>query len=177
MAAQDHKEEPQRSERLHKNITELNAIGLHAEELDLRKYFDDNSSLEADVTSYDFIWVRGGNVFVLRQALALSGLDKVLPRLILEEQIVYGGYSAGGCILAPSLQGVDIVDPLNVQGIGYNNTRVIWAGLGVLDYAFVPHYQSDHPESADIDRYVQYLEHHNMPYRTLRDGEVLIIDK
>lgn len=177
MAAQDFKEESVRAERLDKNIAELGELGLTADEFDLRKYFEDSSSLEADLTSYDFIWVRGGNVFTLRQAMALSGLDKILPTLIREEKIVYGGYSAGACVLAPSLHGTELVDPLDRPGVNYPKTDIIWEGLGLIQYAIAPHYKSDHPESADVDKYVEYLEKHNMPYKALRDGEVIIVDK
>lgn len=176
MAAQDFKEESVRAERLDKNIAELGELGLTADEFDLRKYFEHSSSLEADITSYDFIWVRGGNVFTLRQAMALSGLDKILPTLIREEKFVYGGYSAGVCVLAPSLHGIELVDPLDRPGLDYPKTDIIWEGLGVIEDAIAPHYKSDHPESVDTDKYVAFLENHNMPYKTLRDGEVLIID-
>lgn len=176
-AAQDYKTPEEKQERVQADIESLASIGITASELDLRKYFTDNSSLEDDVTSYDFIWVRGGNVFTLRQAMALSGLDKILPTLIREEKIVYGGYSAGACVLAPSLHGTELVDPLDRPGVNYPKTDIIWEGLGLIKYAIAPHYKSDHPESVDVDKYVAYLEKHGMPYKALRDGEVIIVDK
>ena len=35
-----------------------------------------------------------------------------------------------------------------------------------------PHYKSDHPEPAATDEVVGYA--HEVPYRTIRDGEVII---
>jgi len=177
MAAQDYQPETIRQERLEASLGELSALGLHPEELDLRPYFINNSALETDIAAYDFVWVRGGNVFTLRQALVLSGLDSILPRLIKENIIAYGGYSAGACVLAPTLRGIDLVDPLDRSGIGYPKSDIVWDGLSVIDYSIVPHYKSEHPESADVDRYVQYLEHHGMPYITLRDGEVRVVNE
>ena len=176
MAAQDYKNPTERSQKLRLEIEALHAVGLTASELDLRNYFGDNLTLEADITSYDFIWVRGGNVFTLRHAMALSGLDKMLSGLLKAGKLLYGGYSAGACVLAPSLKGLQLVDPLDRPGRNYPPIDTIWEGLGLLDYAFVPHYKSDHPESADIDKYVVYLQQNNMPYEALHDGEVIIID-
>ena len=39
----------------------------------------------------------------------------------------------------------------------------------------LPHYKSDHPESEDIDKEVEYCDKNNIPYKTLRDGEVMIL--
>lgn len=76
-----------RREKVADEITWLSELGLQPEELDLR----DSTDLLARLTSYDGVWVRGGNVFVLRAALARSGADQILPELIRDEQIVYAG--------------------------------------------------------------------------------------
>ena len=52
----------------------------------------------------------------------------------------------------------------------------IWEGLGILDFVFEPHYKSDHPESAKTDEEIQYCIANSLPYKTLRDGEVLVIE-
>ena len=57
----------------------------------------------------ELVWARGGNTFLLRHALAVSGGDEVLTDLLAKDAIVYGGYSAGGCVLAPSLRGLEAV--------------------------------------------------------------------
>lgn len=53
---------------------------------------------------------------------------------------------------------------------------MIWEGLGLIDYAFLPHYDSDHPESADIDKEVAYCTENQIPFKTVRDGEVILIE-
>ena len=40
----------------------------------------------------------------------------------------------------------------------------------------LPHYDSDHPESEDIAKEVEYCKNNNVPYKTLRDGEVIILE-
>ena len=112
----------------------------------------------------DGVWVRGGNTFVLRQAMRLSGLDDVLTDLLASD-FLYGGYSAGVCVLAPSLRGLGQVDDPTASP--YPGSEVIWEGLGLLDYLILPHYQSDHPESADVDKEVEYCKREGMPFKTL----------
>jgi dipeptidase E len=48
----------------------LTDLGLTAEELDLRDYVADHQRLADTVTGYQLVWLRGGNAFVLRYALA-----------------------------------------------------------------------------------------------------------
>jgi hypothetical protein len=51
----------------------------------------------------------------------------------------------------------------------------MWDGLGLIDFSLAPHYGAPHPEAAEIDRVVKYFCTHEMPYRTIGDGEALIV--
>ena len=55
----------------------------------------------------------------------------------------------------------------------------IWEGLGYFDYLLLPHYQLNHKETKLIDDCVAYCDKHNIKYKTLHDGDVIIaeIDK
>ena len=88
---------------------------------------------------------------------------------------LYAGYSAGACVLAPDLRGLQQVDDPSIRL--YPGQDVIWEGLGLLEYLVLPHYQSDHPESAAIDKEVDYCRAHQIPFRTLRDGDVIVIEE
>jgi dipeptidase E len=158
------------------DIKQFNEVGLNdVEKVDLRDYFGKKAKLEKKLSGFGFIWVRGGNCFVLRQAMKLSGLDEILKDLLKKENILYGGYSAGICVLAPTLKGMELVDDPNVKPYD-NQKETIWDGIGILDYVIVPHYKSNHPESAKVDETVEYMEKNNIPYKPLRDGEVIIIE-
>ncbi|GAB2584951.1 Type 1 glutamine amidotransferase-like domain-containing protein [Kribbella endophytica] len=139
-------------------------LGLRPEEVDLRNGL-------SDFSDFDGLWVRGGNVFTLRSAMALSGVDQFLPDLIRSEQIVYAGYSAGGCVLAPSLRGLELCDDASVV------EDLVWDGLGVLDEAFVPHLNSPgHPETELIEQVRDLYDRTAVPYIPLSDGQALVID-
>jgi dipeptidase E len=88
-----------------REVLALTGLGFTVDELDLRSYFLDASPLGADLRRYDVVWLRGGNAFMLRYALARSSADAELGRLLQEDAFVYSGYSAGPCVLAPSLRG------------------------------------------------------------------------
>jgi len=153
----------------------LNSLGFEAESLDLKNYFGKQDELESKLSSLGGLWISGGNTFVLRQAMALSGFDELFPKLQERKDFLYSGYSAGICILAPSLRTIDQVDDPFDYPYG-SFTEPLWDGLGVFDYSFMPHYDSDHPESELIDAEIKRCEENNWPYKALRDGEVLIIE-
>jgi dipeptidase E len=51
-----------------------------------------------------------------------------------------------------------------------------WQGLNILDYVIAPHYKSDHRESEDMDKAVEYMIDNKILFEALRDGEVIIIE-
>lgn len=150
-------------------------VGFQPEELDLRDYFGKTESLKEKIKEYGGVWVRGGNVFVLRQAMKLSGFDVILQELEKDEDFFYGGYSAGICILGPTLDSIQLVDDMS-QLPYLELQEVLWDGLNILDYLFLPHYDSNHPESQDIEKAVEYCKKHDIRYRTIKDGEVVIVN-
>ncbi len=156
-----------------REFDELSAIGLSAEEVDLRTYFGKREALEAKLKEYGLIWVRGGNSFILRRAMRQSGLDEILRKFALGDDIVYAGYSAGVSVVGPTLKGVEIVDDPTIVPEGYE-AEVIWDGVGLIDFSFAPHYQSNHPESEAIEKVVGFYKKNDMLFRGLKDGEVII---
>lgn len=162
-----------RKESIEKEIIDLKTLGIKIHILDLKNYFNKKDLLEKELSELGGVWVRGGNVYVLRQAMRLSGFDEIIKKLNKKEDFFYGGYSAGVCVLAPDLGPLkDIDDPNDYPYGPFNET--IWAGLGVLDYLILPHYQSNHPESEAINKKVKILRKQNISFKTLRDGDVII---
>jgi dipeptidase E len=158
-------------------VDALASLGLIAEELDLRDYVGDPAGIESRLSAYPALWVRGGNAFVLRAAMARSGADAAIVELLRRDAIVFAGYSAGPCVLAPSLAGLELVDdPEEVQET--YGIAPIYSGLGILDFAFVPHFESPgHPESADIARVAALYRRTGVPHRTLNDGQAIVVNR
>jgi len=154
-------------------VADFAALGIEAEELDLRDYFGAPLHLEAALANFDLVWAMGGNSFILRRAMAQSGFDTVITDLLRRDAIVYGGFSAGAVVAAPSLQGIELMDDPNEIPPGYG-AEVVWQGLGLIDYAIVPHFRSHHPESAAAQAAANHLAKRKLPFRALRDGEVIV---
>ncbi|MFH1598554.1 MAG: Type 1 glutamine amidotransferase-like domain-containing protein [Patescibacteria group bacterium] len=154
---------------------QLTRVGLKAENIDLRKYFGKSKQLKQKMDQFGVLWVRGGNVFVLRQAMRLSGLDNILRQYAKSKDLLYGGYSAGGCVMAPSLKGLELVDDAS-QKPYRGQKRIIWRGLNLIKFSIAPHYKSKHFESSAIKRLVKYYIRYKIPHKALQDGEVIIIN-
>ncbi|MET3548290.1 dipeptidase E [Paenibacillus favisporus] len=158
------------------NISDLEKLGFNVDVLDLKLYFNNSKALKDKLEHYDVIWVRGGNTFVLAQAMKLSGFDEIIKEYHRDSKsIVYGGYSAGVCILGPTLRGIHLVDDPDQKPYG-EQYQTIWEGLNILNYAIAPHYKSDHKESEDMDKAVEYMINNKILFKALRDGEVIIIE-
>lgn len=152
-----------------RQIDQLAAVGLSARNVDLRDGFD-----AADEP--DFVWVRGGNVFTLRMAFARSGFDTWITERIRRDELVYAGFSAGPCVLAPSLRGLEQCDPIDAAIAAYGEVR--FDGLGLLDRPVVPHLDSPgHPETDLLATVAASYETAGQQYWALRDGQALVIDE
>ncbi|MEC3906070.1 Type 1 glutamine amidotransferase-like domain-containing protein [Tamlana sp. 2201CG12-4] len=164
-----------RDNHLKEEMEFMDNLGCISEHLDLKDYFGKENKLRNKIASLDGIWVCGGNTFVLRQAMKLSGFDNIFIELQKRDDFFYGGYSAGVCILSDSLKYIQCVD--NPNDFPYKEiTETIWEGLNVFNYGILPHYDSEHPESEDIEREVKRCINNKWLFKTLRDGEVIIIE-
>src|SRR3989344_9255619 len=140
------------------------AAGLHLEEIDLRDYFGSPEKLEAKLSTFGSIWSAGGNTFILRRAMKASGLDKILKKLLKEDKILYGGWSAGACVTAPSLHGIEYGDrpQPDVVPKNYPVRKTIWEGLNLVPFMIVPHCKSDWL-GKEPDRLIRYSKKQKIP--------------
>lgn len=152
---------------------ELEELGFEIKILDLRKYFGKKAEMLEEIKDYYAFYSLGGNTFVLRTAMKLSGFDEYLKEISNKEEYLYAGFSAGICVLAENLHGIEKVDDCNKDP--YNYGKIIWEGIGLINYLPIPHFDSpEHPESHLMYDVVKYLDANNLAYKTLKDGEVII---
>jgi dipeptidase E len=104
-----------------------------------------------------------------------SGFDVAIKPLVEHEKIVYAGFSAGSCVAAANLHGIELVDDPDSVPVNYDK-ETIWEGLGFIDKAIAPHYRSDHPESEMVERSIEYFESQHIDYIAIHDGEAIIVD-
>lgn len=163
-----------KEESILRDCSLLQQIGFDVKRLELREYFGKEAKLRQDLENERAFFAIGGNTFTLRLAMKYSGFDNFLREISNNDKYLYAGYSAGICVLAPRLNGLDLVDePINP----YNNEESIYEGVNILDFVPVPHYKSDHPESELVDKVVELFKENKIKYKALKDGEVIIINR
>lgn len=172
------------------DVMPLTRLGFTAEEVDLRDYVGDDgqpcaAALRQRLDGFGLVWVRGGNTFVLRAQMARSGADRVIPELLASDSLVYAGYSAGACVMTPTLHGLDSSDdPAEVVATCGVEPR--WDGLGMVGFAIVPHYPpAELPgagnavpleDAAAVRRTVDALTLAGIEYRTLTDDQAIVVN-
>jgi dipeptidase E len=151
--------------------------GFEFEMIDLRDFFGKPNELEEKLSGAGSFWSSGGNTFILRRAMKASGFDEIIKRLLQEDRILYGGWSAGSCIAAQSLHGIQYGDRPKPDAVPpeYPIKETIWEGLGLVDFMIVPHCDSDW-FGKEADRCMAYFKKHNITYKPLKDGQVMVID-
>lgn len=150
----------------------LQDIGFDVKVVDLKYYFENNKKLKQDFAKYNSCCIMGGNVFVLRQAMEYSGFDKFLYEKSLDNDFLYIGYSAGCCILGKDIKIFDIIDePIKF----YGKNRILYNGLGFINYIFIPHYKSDYHKVNLIEELAEKCKYENKNFKAVKNGEVIII--
>ncbi len=153
------------------DISLLQQIGFEVNVVDLKDYFDKYDDLKQMCKKYNTLCVMGGNVFVLREAMKHSGFDIFLKEISNYDNYLYIGYSAGSCVLSKRLdifKNVD--DPIDF----YNKDEIIYDGINLIDYVFIPHYKSNYHKAYLIDEVVELCKKENIKYKTFSDGNVTI---
>lgn len=177
--AQDHYPDEQRnfSNPLKQKMFE--DAGFEFEYLDLRDYFGKKQELVKKLKTAGSFWSSGGNTFILRRAMKASGFDEIISRMLKNDEIMYGGWSAGSCVLADRLDCVKFGDDSRGIIVPSNYPAevrdTIWEGLGLIEFIPIPHCETEW-FIQDAKRTIEYAERHGLSYKKLNDGQVYIID-
>lgn len=156
----------ERDQLVNAELEQLSEAGLDPFVLDLHE-----EGAVAGLGEADIVWVMGGNTFVLRKVLATTGADEEIVRLLAQDAVVYGGWSAGAVVLAPSLDGVELVDPIEEV------SDPVTTGLAVLDRTPVPHLsEPGTDDTSPCDALAHRLVGHGQRIWPLRDGDVLVVN-
>jgi dipeptidase E len=173
--AKDYKTQSEREISVDENFDFWRSIGLKPAEIDLRAYFHKPGAEEL-LKKHNFVWLAGGNVFLLRRALKYSGLDIFLGNQVRRNEIILGGESAGAIIMGPTLKYSETDEDEDNQYYTPEpyKKEVIWEGLDLISYVPVPHYKTS--GYIGIDEYIKNLEKQGIPHKKMTDGQVIIIN-
>ena len=165
-----------RRKLLDRNFGALQAVGFECEDLDLREYFRDFQGLQTRLEGSRLVWVAGGNTFVLAMAMAASRFDEAISPLLRTDSIVYGGYSAGACVVGPDLDGCHLMDDASILPRRYP-AGIPATALGWVPFRIIPHWRSEHEESSSAELAFSSLRQSGVQFQALRDGEVVLVDE
>lgn len=163
--AKDYKLPQDRAESIDELIYDLAKFGFATTVVDLREY-DDPDRLKEALQPFELLWIAGGNSFMLRSEMRLSGFEAIV-RELLEEGRVYAGESAGAIVAGTSLEEASIADEPDMAD------EYITEGLGLVDKIIAPH--------ADSPDFVEYINHMKKRYGDdprviyLKDNQALVV--
>ncbi|TXH00190.1 MAG: hypothetical protein E6P95_04095 [Candidatus Moraniibacteriota bacterium] len=146
------------------NRQKLVDLGFQVTDYDIKN--KDESTLLADLSSFDIIYVEGGNVFYLLWHMRKSGMDKALPRL-LDSGKIYIGSSAGSAVLSPIIEHAVLFDDPHVVP-----ELTDYRGLGIIKEQIHPH--SGKAKYAVREK--ETIKKWGSKLTLLRDDQILVID-
>lgn len=158
-------------------IARIEELGFAASETDLRLFFGNPDGLQHRLEGVGLIWTLGGNSFLLRSAMRQSGLDAFL--------LGHGESNSSTAASARALwrsrrrsEKSHLVDPPEVIAqLRCMGPRSCGTGWRLCPTAS-RHTTTRHtPESELIDRAIEYFRNQSMPFKAIRDGEVIIITR
>ena len=165
--AHDYYDAEKRAEYLYRKSRCLVDAGFEVTELDLRDYFGKPDELKVYVESYnpDVVYSVGGNVFLLRTAMKLRGMDEIIKEGVVGDKFVYGGYSAGSMVTTRNLRyyGHDYLVPEAVPRL--YGVEAVLDGLGLIDEYMIPH--------CDVEKHEAITELYKN--RIEADGNVVLL--
>jgi dipeptidase E len=94
--------------------------------------------LRKDLSNCDYIFVSGGNTFYCLEKAKKSGFVDVIKDLVLKQNKVYIGSSAGSIIAAP-----DITPAENIDDITKAPNLKDYKGFNLIDVVVLPHWGSE----------------------------------
>ncbi len=112
-------------------VASFKKYGFKTSILDLTN--SDKQAVEQSLKDANLVWVMGGNTFYLNFYAQKSGFGEFLKKR-LNENLVYGGESAGAVLVGSTLHGIEHLDDPKLA------PEIAWDGVGLLDYGLIPHW-------------------------------------
>jgi dipeptidase E len=144
-------------------------LGFKVTDLDLRQF--NQESLAVELEKYQVVFVAGGNTFYLLNTMRQAGFDKLIANFLNTEGRYYIGSSAGSLVVAPSIEGVDLLDdPAESPEL------TDFTGFNLVNFVPLVHWGSEHFEQQYTQ---QLLKNYRLttPFITITDHQAIIVKK
>lgn len=173
--AKDYHEPLRRAQRMDEVYDFFKSVGVVLHEIDLRPYFSKGNSSE-ELSKHKFIWLAGGNIFLLRRALEYSGAVSYLTKTVKDASLILGGESAGAVVLGPTFRGFEMegnADNPNFIPESYKS-EVIWEGLGLVSYVPIPHCGGE-DYGSEVSRIIKQFDRDKIPHKDMTDDQAIMV--
>jgi dipeptidase E len=146
-----------------KDRNRLIEAGFIVEEYDIEG--KSKSEVLADLSSFDIIYVQGGNTFYLLEAMHKVDFANII-RQLLDQGVIYIGESAAACVAGPDIKPALWLTNDN-EKVGLKDLT----GLFLVNFGVIPHFTGKLPESVG-------KEVMKAPYdvKYLRDDQLIYIN-
>lgn len=124
-----------------KDVEIMQEEGFVIDEIDLTLL--QGEELEARLRQSDFLYVQGGNPYLLLKFARESGFMEIVPRLI-EEGMPYVGKSAGAYILGPDVIVPEWLETDDEAERWNRNDVQDTHGMGIVPFIWAAHYTDDY---------------------------------
>jgi dipeptidase E len=148
---------------LHEDVATFKKLGIPYQDIDIEGKSE--QELQQLLSSFDVIYVQGGDPFYLLKCIKQSGFDKVIKELINKGKL-YVGVSAGSYVAGPTLESTLWKKPQRTRhGLADSEPA-----MRLVDFLVLVHYQEKHKEAVS-----EGMKHTTYEVRILTDNQALLV--
>ncbi len=122
--------------------------------------------IREDLENVNFIYVEGGNTFLLLERAQQTNFISIIRKLVLEEEKVYIGTSAGSIIASPDIYPTYILDNAEIA----SNLKG-YKGFNLVDFIIFPHWGSNKFSELYLNKRLDHAYSGDSEIILLRDNQ------
>jgi dipeptidase E len=151
----------------------LEEFGLETNKI-LKQVQDDKTVSKKDQDSTTILHICGGHTLYLLNKIRKCNLVATIQNLVLSDQIIYSGSSAGSMIVAPDLSIKKDLNDEPETWAKYLSDFTDYSGLNLVDFLIVPHFNI--PEYSPYNQEYVKNSSFNTPILFLSDNQAVWVE-
>lgn len=120
------------------------------------------------IAEFDFVFISGGNTFILSYWMKKTGVVKIIQNLVNSDRLVYGGESAGAIFAYSEIDSYKRLDDPEKA------IDVVNEGLAFVNFAPIPHWENQEFRSG-LKEIKSAFEARGVVTYTITDNEALFV--
>lgn len=116
---------------------------------------------------FDVIYMMGGGTFEILERLRKTGIDKFVKKMVLKNDVLYYGISAGSIVAGPNIESAGWGDEADDNDVNLKNLT----GLELTNIVVFPHYEDKMKK--EIAEFQKKVDYKIIP---IKDSEAVFVD-